>query len=59
MAGGLATALRRLRELVADEEGQADVLPGVTAHEIDVGKWLARQRQHDVWTSLTDGQPEI
>jgi superfamily II DNA or RNA helicase len=47
-----------LRELVADEEGQADVLPGVTVHGMDIGKWLARQRQHTVWTGLKDGQRE-
>jgi superfamily II DNA or RNA helicase len=47
-----------LRELVADEEGQADVLPGVTVHGMDIGKWLARQRQHTVWTGLKNGQRE-
>lgn len=47
-----------LRELVADEEGQADVMPGVTVHGMDVGKWLAKQRQHDVWTGLMDRQRE-
>ncbi|MFF9089908.1 Helicase associated domain protein [Streptomyces sp. NPDC014991] len=34
-----------LRELVADEEGQAKVLPGFTVHGMDLGKWLARQRR--------------
>jgi hypothetical protein len=33
-----------LRELMADEEGQADVLPGFTVHGMDIGKWLAKQR---------------
>ncbi|WP_435797798.1 helicase associated domain-containing protein [Streptomyces avermitilis] len=33
-----------LRELMANEEGQAEVLPGFTVHGMDVGKWLARQR---------------
>ncbi|MFD4125240.1 Helicase associated domain protein [Streptomyces globisporus] len=47
-----------LRELVRDED-QANVLPGVTVHGMDVGKWLARQRQHDVWTGLVDGQREL
>ncbi|WP_031170763.1 DEAD/DEAH box helicase [Streptomyces durhamensis] len=47
-----------LRELVADEEGQAEVLPGFTVHGMDIGKWLARQRKLDVWEALTDGQRE-
>ncbi|MFF3207740.1 Helicase associated domain protein [Streptomyces sp. NPDC002962] len=47
-----------LRELVRDEEGQADVLPGVTVHGMDVGKWLARQRKPEVWQALHDGQRE-
>lgn len=47
-----------LRDLVADEEGQADVLPGFTVHGMDIGKWLARQRKPEVWQALTDGQRE-
>ncbi|WP_435797817.1 helicase associated domain-containing protein [Streptomyces avermitilis] len=50
-----------LRELVADEEGQAgavEVLPGFTVHGMDIGKWLARQRTPKVWQTLTDGQRE-
>jgi superfamily II DNA or RNA helicase len=47
-----------LRELVAEEEGQAEVLPGVTVHGMDIGKWLARQRTLKVWQALTDGQRE-
>lgn len=50
-----------LRELVADEEGQAsgvEVLPGFTVHGMDIGKWLARQRTPKVWEVLTDGQRE-
>lgn len=47
-----------LRELVRDEEGQADVLPGFTVHGMDVGKWLARQRTPKLWQALTDGQRE-
>ncbi len=45
-----------LRELVADEEGRADVLPGLTVHGMDIGKWLARQRTPKVWQALTNGQ---
>jgi superfamily II DNA or RNA helicase len=47
-----------LRELVRDEDGQAEVLPGVTVHGMDIGKWLARQRKPEVWQTLTDGQRE-
>ncbi|WP_331749986.1 Helicase associated domain protein (plasmid) [Streptomyces longwoodensis] len=47
-----------LRELIADEEGQAEVLPGFTVHGMDIGKWLARQRKPEVWETLTDGQRE-
>ncbi|MCX2928467.1 DEAD/DEAH box helicase [Streptomyces sp. NEAU-W12] len=47
-----------LRELVRDEDGQADVLPGLTVHGMDIGKWLARQRKPKVWQALTDGQRE-
>ncbi|MFE7216813.1 hypothetical protein ACFY0A_45065 [Streptomyces sp. NPDC001698] len=36
-------------------EGQADiVLPGVTVHGMDIGKWLAKQRKPEVWTALAD-----
>ncbi|WP_344567062.1 DEAD/DEAH box helicase [Streptomyces axinellae] len=48
-----------LRELEADEEGQADVLPGVTVHGMDIGKWLARQRKPEVWEALPDGQRDL
>jgi hypothetical protein len=47
-----------LRELVRDEEGPAEVLPGFTVHGMDVGKWLARQRKPEVWAALTEGQRE-
>ncbi|MER5260397.1 Helicase associated domain protein [Streptomyces sp. NPDC002855] len=47
-----------LRELVRDEEGQADVLPGLTVHGMDIGKWLARQRKPEVWLALHHGQRE-
>nr|WP_265568942.1 DEAD/DEAH box helicase [Streptomyces hygroscopicus] len=47
-----------LRELLRDEEGQSDVLPGVTVHGMDVGRWLSKQRQHTVWAGLMDGQRE-
>lgn len=47
-----------LRELVADEDGQPEVLPGLTVHGMDIGKWLARQRTPKVWQALHDGQRE-
>jgi hypothetical protein len=47
-----------LRELVADEHGQAEVLPGFTVHGMDMGKWLARQRTPKLSETLTDGQRE-
>ncbi|MEU4047528.1 Helicase associated domain protein [Streptomyces antibioticus] len=47
-----------LRELVADEEGRVEVLPGFTVHGMDVGKWLARQRTPKVWEALSGGQRE-
>lgn len=47
-----------LRELVADEEGRAEVLPGFTVHGMDIGKWLARQRTPKAWQALTAGQRE-
>ncbi|MER6158201.1 Helicase associated domain protein [Streptomyces sp. NPDC001868] len=46
-----------VRELLRDEDG-ADILPGVTVHGQDVGRWLRKQRQHTVWTGLTGGQRE-
>ncbi|WP_405551132.1 Helicase associated domain protein (plasmid) [Streptomyces globisporus] len=47
-----------LRELVRDEDGRTDVLPGVTVHGMDIGTWLAKQRKPAVWAALTDGQRE-
>lgn len=53
-----------LHELLADEVGEAsqagqtEVLPGVTVHGMDIGKWLAKQRKPAVWAELTDGQRE-
>ncbi|WP_393096703.1 Helicase associated domain protein [Streptomyces sp. LN325] len=50
-----------LHELLADEHdqaGQTEVLPGVTVHGMDVGKWLAKQRTPAVWQGLAEGQRE-
>ncbi|MFJ6087965.1 helicase associated domain-containing protein [Streptomyces sp. NPDC092369] len=46
-----------VRELLRDED-RADVLPGVTVHGQDVGRWLNKQRQHATWAGLTDRQRE-
>ncbi|MDQ0935078.1 helicase associated domain-containing protein [Streptomyces turgidiscabies] len=46
-----------LRELVRDED-QAEVLPGVTVHGMDIGRWAAKQQIPAVWQALTDGQRE-
>ncbi|MBL3808416.1 Helicase associated domain protein [Streptomyces diastaticus] len=47
-----------LRALVEEEDG-VDVVPGVTIHGMDVGRWLARQRQHEVWQGLMEGQRKL
>ncbi|MFF4139041.1 Helicase associated domain protein [Streptomyces mirabilis] len=47
-----------LHELVRDEDGPADVLPGFTIHGMDIGKWLAKQRKPEVWAALTERQRE-
>ncbi|MFD7436048.1 Helicase associated domain protein [Streptomyces sp. NPDC059861] len=47
------------RELLRDEEGTADVLPGVTVHGMDIGRWLHKNRQHTAWQSLSSGQREL
>lgn len=47
-----------LRKLMADEKGQADVLPGFTVHGMDIGKWLAKQRKPEIWQALAAGQRE-
>ncbi|MCT2588345.1 Helicase associated domain protein [Streptomyces sp. N2-109] len=47
-----------VREMLAEETILAYVEPGVTVHGMDIGKWLARQRQPEVWAALADGQRE-
>ncbi|MGW6015816.1 Helicase associated domain protein [Streptomyces sp. NPDC055210] len=47
-----------LREMLAEESVLVSVEPGVTVHGMDIGRWLERQRRHDVWHGLTDGQRE-
>lgn len=45
-------------ELAESESGLVYIEPGVTVHGMDVGKWLERQRQHEVWHGLMEGQRE-
>ncbi|WP_399133782.1 helicase associated domain-containing protein [Streptomyces sp. Li-HN-5-11] len=48
-----------VRELLAEEDTTlTELLPGVTVHGMDVGKWLARQREHAVWQALLPQQRE-
>lgn len=49
-----------VREMVSEESQSAlaYIEPGVTVHGMDVGRWLAKQRQHEVWQGLMDGQRE-
>jgi hypothetical protein len=47
-----------LRELLHDEAGQTELQPGITVHGMDIGRWLAKQRQHGVWQGLMPGQRE-
>ncbi|MEV0449757.1 Helicase associated domain protein [Streptomyces sp. NPDC050600] len=45
-----------VREMLAEETILAYVEPGVTVHGMDIGKWLARQRQPEVWAGLSGAQ---
>ncbi|MGP3954126.1 Helicase associated domain protein [Streptomyces sp. 7N604] len=45
-----------LRELLASGAELGELLPGVTVHGMDVGRWLERQRQHAVWHGLMPEQ---
>ncbi|WP_251145352.1 helicase associated domain-containing protein [Streptomyces sp. McG3] len=46
------------RELLAEEQGPANVLPGVTVNGFDVGTWTRRQTDPDVWNNLPPEQRE-
>ncbi|WP_237302805.1 helicase associated domain-containing protein [Streptomyces sp. S063] len=46
------------RVLLAEEQGPADVLPGVTVNGVDVGTWTTRQTDPAVWDSLLPEQRE-
>ncbi|MFF8953536.1 Helicase associated domain protein [Streptomyces sp. NPDC014940] len=45
-------------QLVALGAQLEEIVPGVTANGVDVGRWLERQRQHVVWQGLQAGQRE-
>ncbi|MGW3387840.1 Helicase associated domain protein [Streptomyces cinereoruber] len=47
-----------LREMFVEESALVHVEPGVTVHGMDIGRWLAKQRQPAVWAGLMDGQRE-
>ncbi|MGA5220992.1 Helicase associated domain protein [Streptomyces cinereoruber] len=47
-----------LREMFVEESALVHVEPGVTVHGMDIGRWLAKQRQPAVWAELMDGQRE-
>ncbi|MER8089916.1 hypothetical protein ACFVZR_37700 [Streptomyces sp. NPDC058316] len=42
-----------MREPVHDED-DADILPGVMVHGMDIGQWLQKQRQHALWAGPLD-----
>ncbi len=46
------------RVLLAEEQGPADVLPGVTVNGCDVGTWTTRQTDPAVWNTLLPEQRE-
>ncbi|MFD8229436.1 helicase associated domain-containing protein [Streptomyces massasporeus] len=46
-----------LARLLAPGATRDEILPGITAGGMDVGRWLQRQRQHVVWEGLAPGQP--
>ncbi|MFD4764429.1 helicase associated domain-containing protein [Streptomyces sp. NPDC058439] len=54
----VAACFAAVREMLVDESALAYVEPGVTVHGMDVGRWLERRRQHEVWQGLMDGQRE-
>ncbi|WP_141743922.1 DEAD/DEAH box helicase, partial [Streptomyces sp. EN23] len=43
-------------ELLREEQGRVELLPGVTVNGIDVGTWTARQTDPHVWDTLSPEQ---
>ncbi|WP_371621576.1 helicase associated domain-containing protein [Streptomyces sp. NBC_01116] len=46
------------RVLLGEEQGPAEVLPGVTVNGLDIGTWIHRQTDPDVWNTLLPEQSE-
>ncbi|MFJ9113423.1 Helicase associated domain protein [Streptomyces sp. NPDC102283] len=46
------------RVLLGEEQGPADVLPGVTVNGIDVGTWITKQTDPAVWNTMLPEQSE-
>ncbi|MCX4516074.1 Helicase associated domain protein [Streptomyces anulatus] len=46
------------RALLGEEQGPADVLPGVTVNGVDVGTWTTKQTDPGVWDTLLPEQRE-
>ncbi|MFJ8769783.1 DEAD/DEAH box helicase [Streptomyces clavifer] len=46
------------RTLLAEERGPTEVMPGVVVHGCDVGAWINRQREHEVWERLLPQQQQ-
>ncbi|MFD8712641.1 helicase associated domain-containing protein [Streptomyces anulatus] len=46
------------RVLLGEEQGPAQVLPGVTVNRLDIGTWIHRQTNPDVWNTLAPEQSE-
>ncbi|GAA3015358.1 DEAD/DEAH box helicase [Streptomyces fulvorobeus] len=44
------------RALLAEEQGQTEILPGVTVNGLDVGTWITRQTGPAVWDTLDPEQ---
>ncbi|GAA0454045.1 DEAD/DEAH box helicase [Streptomyces olivaceiscleroticus] len=47
-----------VRECLTGGARVEDLLPGVTVNGADIGRWLARQREHTTWAKLSVGQRE-
>ncbi|MFE9499382.1 helicase associated domain-containing protein [Streptomyces collinus] len=58
MDGRLASTYAAIAGLIASRARLEEIVPGVTADGVDVGRWLQRQRQHVVWHGLKTGQRE-
>ncbi|WP_405593764.1 Helicase associated domain protein [Streptomyces sp. NBC_01410] len=48
-----------VHKLLTDETTLTELQPGVTVHGMNIGTWLARQREHTAWHSLMPKQREL